>query len=181
MSPPRGPTGFRPTPGRRLRHSAALVALLVTGCLWKYGFAGGGFPSDIKTVAVLPFENQSSDPTLASEINAAVREAVQNRLGLRQAGENQADATVSGTIDRYEPDLPVAFQGREDNRVEVTRRLVQIVVSVTIMDRRNEKPLWERRGIILEGEYQTGQERRGRELALEKLVQTIVDGAQSQW
>ncbi|MGH7753992.1 MAG: LPS assembly lipoprotein LptE, partial [Gemmatimonadales bacterium] len=71
-------------------------------------------------MAVLPFENQSSDPTLASEINAAVREAVQNRLGLRQAGENQADATVSGTIDRYEPDLPVAFQGREDNRVEVT-------------------------------------------------------------
>jgi hypothetical protein len=155
--------------------------VLVTGCLWKYGFAGGGFPPEIRTVAVLPFENQTADPTLTAEINTAVREAVENRLGLRQAGENQADALVTGSITRYEPDLPVAFQGAQDNRIQVTRRQVQLVVTVRIMDRRNERMLWERQGITLEGEYETGREREGRRLALEKLVQTIVDGAQSQW
>lgn len=155
--------------------------MLVTGCLWKYGFAGGGFPPEIRTVAVLPFENQTADPTLTAEINTAVREAVENRLGLRQAGENQADALVTGSITRYEPDLPVAFQGAQDNRIQVTRRQVQLVVTVRIMDRRNERMLWERQGITLEGEYETGREREGRRLALEKLVQTIVDGAQSQW
>jgi hypothetical protein len=135
----------------------------------------------VKTVAVLPFENLTPDPTLTAEINAAVREAVQNRLGLRQAGENQADALVRGTITRYEPDLPVAFQGNEQNKVEVTRRLVQIVVDVTIYDQKNEKVLWERKGLMLEGDYETGKERDGRKKALEKLTTNIVDGAQSQW
>ena len=135
----------------------------------------------MKTVAVLPFENLTPDPTLTAEINAAVREAVQNRLGLRQAGENQADALVRGTITRYEPDLPVAFQGNEQNKVEVTRRLVQIVVDVTIYDQKNEKVLWERKGLMLEGDYETGKERDGRKKALEKLTTNIVDGAQSQW
>ncbi|HEX9164798.1 MAG TPA: hypothetical protein VF862_02735, partial [Gemmatimonadales bacterium] len=62
-------------------------------------------------MAVMPFENVTSDPTLTAEINRAVREAVEDRLGLRPAGEKDADAIVTGTIRRYEPDLPVAFQG----------------------------------------------------------------------
>jgi hypothetical protein len=104
-----------------------------------YGFSGGGLPAGIKTVAVLPFENLTSDPTLTAEINRAVREAVQDRLGLRQAGENQADALVRGTITRYEPDLPVSFTAAENNQVNVNKRLVQIVVSVEILNQREEK------------------------------------------
>lgn len=146
-----------------------------------YGFAGGGLPEGIRTVAVLPFENLTSDPTLTSEINAAVREAVQDRLGLRQAGENQADALVRGTITRYEPDLPVSFTGGENNQVNVNRRLVQIVVSVEILNQREDKILWRRDGLVLEGDYPTGREADGRRLALERLVTNIVEGAQSQW
>jgi hypothetical protein len=157
-----------------------LLLLLTGGCL--YGFTGGGFPPEIKTVAVLPFENETADPTLSSEINSAVREAVEQRLGLRQAGEEQADAIVRGTITRYEPDLPVAFQGTDQaNRVEVTRRLLQIIVDVQIYDQVNDKILWERRSMMLEGEYETGAEKQGRDRALEKLITNIVDGAQSQW
>jgi hypothetical protein len=146
-----------------------------------YGFAGGGLPEGIRTVAVLPFENLTSDPTLTSEINAAVREAVQDRLGLRQAGENQADALVRGTITRYEPDLPVSFTGGENNQVNVNRRLVQIVVSVEILNQREDKILWKRDGLVLEGDYPTGREADGRRLALQRLVTNIVEGAQSQW
>ena len=146
-----------------------------------YGFAGGGLPEGIRTVAVLPFENLTSDPTLTSEINAAVREAVQDRLGLRQAGENQADALVRGTITRYEPDLPVSFTGGENNQVNVNRRLVQIVVSVEILNQREDKIPWKRDGLVLEGDYPTGREADGRRLALERLVTNIVEGAQSQW
>jgi len=87
-------------------------------------------------VAVLPFDNQTPEPTLTQEINAAVRDAVEGRLGLRQASERQADAVVRGTITRYEPDLPVAYNGDDQGggEVTVTRRLVQISVSVEIMD-----------------------------------------------
>lgn len=159
---------------------ASLSALALGGCL--YGFAGGGLPPSIKTVAVLPFDNQTAEPTLTQEVSVRVREAVEGRLGLRQASESQADAVVRGTITRYEPDVPVAYTGRDDgNTVNVTRRLVQITVSVEILDQRQGKPLWQRNGLLLEGDYEPGQELRGRERALEKLVTNIVEGAQSQW
>lgn len=159
---------------------ASLSPFLLGGCL--YGFAGGGLPPGIKTVAVLPFDNQTAEPTLTQEVSVRVREAVEGRLGLRQASESQADAVVRGTITRYEPDVPVQYDGNDDgNTVTVTRRLVQITVSVEILDQRAEKPLWERRGLLLEGDYAPGQELEGRERALEKLVTNIVEGAQSQW
>jgi hypothetical protein len=160
---------------------ASLSALALGGCL--YGFAGGGLPPHIRTVAVLPFDNQTPEPTLTQEINTAVREAVEGRLGLRQASERQADAVVRGTISRYEPDLPVAYRGDDegDGEVTVTRRLVQISVSVEILDRVGNKPLWQRSGLLLEGDYDPGREAEGRERALDKLVTNIVEGAQSQW
>ena len=159
---------------------ASLSTLALGGCL--YGFAGGGLPPSIRTVAVLPFDNQTAEPTLTQEVSVIVREAVEGRLGLRQASERQADALVRGTITRYEPDLPVAYTGEDGNdQVTVTRRLVQITVSVEILDQRADKPLWERSGLLLEGDYEPGQEQEGRDKALEKLVTNIVEGAQSQW
>ncbi|HUF36219.1 MAG TPA: LPS assembly lipoprotein LptE [Gemmatimonadales bacterium] len=158
---------------------ASLSALALGGCL--YGFAGGGLPPSIKTIAVLPFDNLTAEPTLTQEVSVRVREAVEGRLGLRQASEAQADAVVRGSITRYEPDVPVAYTGDDDNTVTVTRRLVQITVSVEILDQREGKPLWQRSGLLLEGDYEPGQELSGRERALEKLVTNIVEGAQSQW
>lgn len=157
----------------------SLSLLALGGCL--YGFAGGGLPPSIKTVAVLPFDNQTAEPTLTQEVSTKVREAVQGRLGLRQASESQADAVVRGTITRYEPDLPVAYTGEEGRTPTVTRRLVQITVSVEILDQKAGKPLWQRSGLLLEGDYEPGREADGREKALDRLVTNIVEGAQSQW
>ena len=77
---------------------------------------------------------------------------------------------------------PVAYQGNtQNNQVTVSRRLVQITVSVEILDQRRGKSLWSRSGLLLEGDYSPGQERDGRQKALDKLVTNIVEGAQSQW
>ena len=157
---------------------ALLCALLLSGCL--YGFAGGGLPPHIRTVAVLPFDNTTPEPTLTSEVMTSVREAVENRLGLRQAGENQADALVRGSIVRYDPDLPVAFTG-QDEEVSVTRRKVQLTVNVEILNQGTGQVLWQRSGLTVEGDYEPGNEAAGRERALEQLVTNIVEGAQSQW
>lgn len=158
---------------------ASLSALVLGGCL--YGFAGGGLPSSIKTVAILPFDNQTPEPTLTQEISRAVREAVESRLGLRQSAESQADAVVRGSITRYEPDLPVAYTGGDSSQVTVTRRQVQITVSVEILDQKQGKPLWQRNGLVVRGDYESGQEVEGRRKALDDLVVNIVEGAQSQW
>jgi hypothetical protein len=158
---------------------ASLNALALSGCL--YGFAGGGLPPSIKTVAVLPFDNQTPEPTLTQEISRAVREAVEQRLGLRQASEAKADAVVRGAITSYNPDVPVAYTGGADRTVDVTRRQVQITVSVEILDQKQGKPLWQRSGLVVKGDYQSGQEAEGRRKALDDLVVNIVEGAQSQW
>jgi hypothetical protein len=155
----------------------SLSTLTLTGC---YGFAGGGLPPSVKTVAVLPFDNQTPEPTLTQEISRAVREAVEQRLGLRQSAESRADAVVRGSITRYEPDLPVAYTGG-DSAVTVTRRQVEITVSVEILDQKQGKALWERNGLTVRGDYEPGREADGRQKALDELVVNIVEGAQSQW
>ncbi len=159
----------------------ALVVSLQVGCL--YGFAGGGLPPHIRTVAILPFDNLTGEVALTQEVAEAVRSALENRLGLRVAAEDQADAVVRGAINRYEADQPLSFQQQEQGNIAVTRRLVLISVSVEIYDLREDRMLWQRGALRVEGEYEppVEDERKGRELALERLVLDIVDGAQSQW
>ncbi|MGH7547644.1 MAG: LPS assembly lipoprotein LptE [Gemmatimonadales bacterium] len=157
--------------------AVSLAGLTLAGCL--YGFAGGGLPN-IKTVAILPFDNQTPEPALTKEVNDAVLEAFQGRLGLRVAAERNADAVVRGRVVRYEPDVPLAFRPGE-GRADVTRRQVQITVDVEIFDQREGKTLWQKQGLTVVGEYLPPQESAGRKIALEKLVNDIVDGAQSQW
>lgn len=172
-----------------MRRRSLLLALLfaVSGC--SYGFAGGGFPPEVRTIAVIPFENLTSDPSIAQEVNLSVREAVESRLGLRAAGEAAADAVVRGTVRRYEPDQPVAYSGgggtggigNPQNQVTVNRRLLQVVVELEITAKGREKPLVAKRQFQLQGDYEPGREREGRRKALDLLVTDLVNAAQSQW
>jgi len=92
---------------------------------------------------------------------------------------------VRGSISRYEPDVPIAYTGNEANAgVSVTRRLVQLTVSVEIVSRATNRTIWQRAGLTVEGDYEPGRnetERDGRRKALERLTTNIVEGAQSQW
>ena len=65
--------------------------------------------------------------------------------------------------------------------VTVTRRRVQITMNVEIYDQREDRVLWQRSGLTVDGEYSPPAELDGRKIALDKLVNDIVDGAQSQW
>ena len=157
--------------------ATSAATLLLAGCL--YGFAGGGLPN-IKTVAILPFDNQTPQPALTKEVNDAITEAVEGRLGLRAAAESNADAVVRGRVVRYDSDVPIAFQSGV-GRSPVSKRQVQLTVDVEIVDQRDGKTLWQRQGLSVVGEYAPPEEREGRKVALQKLVNEIVDGAQSQW
>lgn len=151
-----------------------------TGCL--YGFAGGGLPPHIRTVAIMPFDNQTADPQLTQQVNDAVREAFESRLGLRLAGEATADAVVRGAIVRYENEIAVSFQAAQPTSgTQVNRKLVRLSLNVEVYDQREGRMLWQRAGLTVDGEYGPGQEPDGRQTALKKLVSDIVDGAQSQW
>jgi hypothetical protein len=168
-----------------MRHSLSLMAALcVAGCA--YGFAGGGLPPELKTVAVLPFENRTSDPTMAQEANREVRDAVQSRLGLRRATEAQADVVVRGTVTRYEPDQPVSYRGTGStggraNDVQVSKRLLQLSLDVEMIQKSNGRNLLRTRTFTADAQYDPGREATGRRDALEQLINRLVQEAQSQW
>jgi hypothetical protein len=135
---------------------------------------------NVKTVAILPFENDTPEPALTQEVSDAVRQALEDRLGLRVASEANADAIVRGRVVRYDPDLPIVIQPGQ-GQVTVTKRKVQLTVDVEIVNQREGTTVWKRQGLSVDGEYDPPQEAQGRKLALQKLVNDIVDGAQSQW
>jgi hypothetical protein len=157
----------------------AALALLLTaaGC---YSFAGGGLPSHVRTVAVLPFENESASPELPRELQDALREGLQSRLGLRDATEERAHAVVRGIVTRYEFDIPAAFSANPAQATSARRRL-RVQVNVEIVDQVTGRVLWSKNGMSAEGEYAERNEPAGRKQAIDRIVNDVIEGAQSQW
>jgi hypothetical protein len=164
------------------RFGALSLALLVLGpaCGVRYGFVGGGLPAHIRTVAVLPFENETSSPELQRELFELLRRQLRARLGLRESPEATADALVRGSIKTYDVDIPIGFSSDPQQAVTARRKL-QVTIDIEIVDQSTGRILWERRGLRAEGEYAERAEADGRRSALEKIVGDIVEGAQSQW
>lgn len=160
-------------------HSIGLL-LVLTACGVRYGFSEGAFPSRIRTMAILPFENQTSTPEVQNELFESMRHELQKRLGVRDAAQESADALVRGTIVSYDVDVPVAFSADPRQAVSARRRL-QITIDVEILDQTTGKALWQKKGLRAEGEYAERAESEGRKQAIAKIVNDIVEGAQSQW
>jgi hypothetical protein len=157
----------------------SLLLLLLTSCI-PYGFTGGGLPSHVRTVAILPFENQTATPELPRELTDALRTRLHDRLGLRDASEAKANAIVRGTIQRYEIDIPIGYSA--NNKQSTTaRRMLQLVVDIEMIDQVTGKTLWQRKGLLAEGQYEERGEANGRKDAIDRIVNDVIDGAQSQW
>ena len=167
---------------------SALLALAVAGAalgtascrLSPYHFAGGGFPSHIRTIAVVPFDNETPVPELQRELFEAMRREIQSRLNLRDAAEAKANAVVRGTIVRYDIDVPIGFSA-DPTQATSARRQLQLVVDVQIVDQSNGRTLWEKKGLTTKGEYAERNELSGRRQAIEEVIADMIQGVQSQW
>ena len=171
-----------PRAARRIRAAAALLFVwpLLAGCL--YGFAGGGLPRHIRTMAVLPFENETPVPEVQREVFESLRASLQDRLNLRDAPEARADLLVTGVISRYEVDLPVGVNA-DPRQATTARRKLQLVVEVQMTDQSETgggRELY-KLTITREAQYAEGQELEGRRQAIEQLANEIIDKAQSNW
>ncbi|HEX4933896.1 MAG TPA: LPS assembly lipoprotein LptE [Gemmatimonadaceae bacterium] len=158
---------------------AFLLALSTGGCLYSLS-GGGGLPKHVRTVAVVPFENETASPELSSELLQELRKGMMDRLGLRDATEQRAHALVTGKITSYEVDVPVSFSA-DPNRATSARRRLQMRLDVRIVDQTTGKVLYERSGVSAEGEYAEREEAAGRKQAIQRIVNEIIEGAQSQW
>ena len=169
----------RPKHVRRWLGAAFAVATVgMSGC---YKFASsGGFPTDLKTVAILPFDNQTASAEVQRELNEAMRKAFHDRLSLRDAPEDKADVIVKGVIGQYEADVPAGISANP-SQVNVSRRTLQIVVNVEITNTKTGKPLLKQDGMESKGSYAEGREVDGRKLAIETMVDQMIQRSQSQW
>ncbi len=166
------------------RHRIAplvFIALLATGGC-NYGFSSGSFPAHIRTVAILPFDNDTNRFELTQEIHDQLLRALPSALGVTNAGEDVADAVIRGRIVRYDMTTPLYRAGQQDDQVNVLQRQVSIRVEVELVDQVENVILWDDQGLSTQGQYLEGEsEEVGRVEAIELLVQSIVDGAQSNW
>jgi hypothetical protein len=145
--------------------SAILLAASLLGAC-NYGFAGGGLPPNVKTIAVVPFDNDTPSPNLQLEVTEMLSTQIQSRLGLHPASENRADAVVHGRITRFDIGIPIAYSS-QPNSTSAQREL-RITVDVEILDQ-------------LSGSYSERDEASGRKEAVTRIVNDIIAGAQSQW
>lgn len=163
-----------------IRRLSPLGLLLLAGC---YSFSGGGgLPGHIRTAYVAPVENRTTRFGLSEVLTQELLDAARERLGLRLSSEGEADAVIRATIRSYS-DAAVNFQAVEGEGANVFQRRVTITAEVTIHDLTRDQAIWSSSSLSGVGEYQPGAETEdlGTEVALENLVQQIVDGAQSQW
>lgn len=154
------------------------AALGVAGCM--YGFAGGGLPPNIRTMAILPFENQTASPEISKELFDQMRQELQRRLGVRDAPEERADAIVRGVVRDYVPDAPVGFSADPRQAVSARRRLV-VTIDVDIVDQSNGHVLYQAKGQRGEADYNERAEADGRKQAIQKILDDIVEGVHKQW
>lgn len=151
-----------------------------SGC---YSFSGGGgLPSNVKTAYVAPVTNNTNRFGLSELLSDQLLQAVRQRLGLKLASEQDADAIIQATLRQYS-DNAVNFQSREGVGANVFLRRVMIGAEVQIYDVARDLIVWETASVSGIGEYEPGNEteEEGLKIAMENLVQKIVDGAQSQW
>jgi hypothetical protein len=169
----------RPGPRRRARTAALAVLLLLPGCNYSFS-AGGGFPSDLRTMYIESFDNETVQLELSGQLFRVISERVPRSLGVRPAGEAIADAVVTGRVTRYD-DMAMT-RPAQAGTIEVLHHQVQITVNVRIVDRRRNEILWEQ-SVTGRGEYRpdTQSDEVARQIAIESIVRQIIDGAQSQW
>lgn len=161
--------------------AAGAVLLTGTGC--NYSLRGGSFPDHIRTIAVVPFENETTRLELTQDLFNTMSTELPRALGIQPASVENADAVVQGTINGYDLSTPNYRPGESGDRAEVLQRQVSIAVSVQIIDQIENVILWENRSLRGQGQYleQSETEEDGKRVALETMVQAIVDGAQSNW
>lgn len=175
----------RTTPGvgaRAGRFAAILAVLVLVGCNYSFR-AGAGFPDHIRTIAILPFENETNRFELPDQVHQQLLQELPAALGIQPGGRENADAVLEGVVTGYDVTTPSYRSDPGGGGAEVLQREVRLRVAIRIVDRTEDVILWEDRSLSAQGQYlvESESEETARREAVEILVQAVVDGAQSNW
>lgn len=156
--------------------------LLLSGC-FRYSFTGVSIPSDVSTIYIPFFQDNSSSglSDLSDQLNVALMNRFVNQTRLRLASsEDQADIVFDGTITGYS-NQPFSVAG--DQTASLNR--VQITVNATYRYTSDDEPRWTR-SFSGQSEYDPAEDPLEGEIvaaseAMERIAQNMFNDSVGRW
>ncbi|MDR2592943.1 MAG: LPS assembly lipoprotein LptE [Chitinispirillales bacterium] len=154
-----------------------LLTLLLASCKI-YTFSGSTLPGHIKTVMIPVFANKTLEPGIDDDVTTELsKEVLKSQL---RPANNDADATISGTVTRY-VNRPHTF-GAGGAEVNVEQYIVQVSAEVEFFDNKKQESIYKGtvsgEGIYL---FESEDEAAGREKAVKNLVEKIIQNSVQIW
>ncbi|HUK55574.1 MAG TPA: LptE family protein [Nitrospiria bacterium] len=127
----------------------ALLLAVLAGC--GYHLSGGNrLPSDVETIAVPVFHNDTFEPALENAVTSAVKQEFLTNSRLKVANDpDQADLVLKGTIVSYGLE-PLSFDRTQSVVLEYR---VHIRAVVTLEVPRTQKVIWKDTKVESSAEY----------------------------
>ncbi len=155
-----------------------IFAILAVFSLWGcYSFSGSTLPPHLRTIQILPVQNQTLESALADRITEGFDEGFRRRTNLRRVNEN-ADAELFGVLTGYSHQ-PLSTSGER-----VTSYRVDLQMRITFVDKIRRDTLYHADNVPGYGDYRIGEgetEETGKLRAVESLVKVVLDNTVSRW
>ncbi|MFC1584699.1 LptE family protein [Fibrobacterota bacterium] len=150
------------------------TTLLLTGC---YTFTGTTLPSHLKTIHVEPVINQTLDPVLAEKLTKAIIDGFRSKSSLRAVNKN-AHCQLTAILKSYSHDV------HNTSGADVTEYRIDISVQVRFHDNVKNETIFEEENLpgfatyaVKKGETEAS----GQQLAIDNIVEIILDNTISGW
>ncbi|MGB2803550.1 MAG: LptE family protein [Candidatus Zixiibacteriota bacterium] len=156
--------------------TAYCLLLLTSGC-GIYSFSGSGL-SGIKTIAIPLFENETQEYGLREALTEKIAERFVQDNTLKVVNERTADSILRGVITKYTRESHT-FDEQENPKEYIAR----IWVRVSFEEKKGKKIVWREDNLLGWGIFsaQDETEEMGKERAIEKLAEDIVNKTVKGW
>ena len=135
------------------RAAVAVLVLLNTGCGYHTAGKANLLPSDLRTLAVPAFVNQTQTYKIEQLLTAAVIQEFSTRTTYRVVTQPDADAVLRGTV-LTTSTTPLTYDSKTGRAASV---LVIVSMSVSLKDKQG-KVLYQNPSYVFREQYQVSQE-----------------------
>jgi hypothetical protein len=158
-----------------------LAISLLTGLFLSCGYYSftGSIPSDIKTVAVPLFDDNTSFPGVREDLTNKVIDAFINENVLQVVPEANADLLITGTILSINERAAIITTGEDVEQYEV-----YVNVKVKCLEVKSGKVWWEktlRRFGIMGGLENIDERNEAIDVAIIEITQDVLDNTLASW
>lgn len=169
----------------RLKIASLLILATLSGCAF-YSFSPS-VTGDIKTIAVVIFENQTQEFGITETLTQGITDGFIQDNSLKVTTAEKADAILSGTITGYDR-KPYTFDQQEN----VKEYIIRIYVNASLEKAKNKEKVWAAEKLEGWGTFriagdpnnpqlQPETEEIARQRAIAKLAEDIVNRTVKSW